>query len=318
MEYVLGLTPIIEPEVFRIGHRWHRMLDLRNRETPTDVILADLRAQYEADPTFNGAEWAILNYGFLAYEWHYTAANSGIVLHSERRFEIPFEETKIVGVFDRVERVQARNLVRDYKTSSYDIDADSDYWVSLRNSIQATMYIWAGVMLDLDIKAVQYDVYRKPGIRPKLLTQAQTKKFMTSGEYERIVFAVSEVAESGLYVENELADIKPGVKGDQIRETSAMFGARLLNSMYETPQKYFGLKEVTRTNDDLAHFTTKLRAIWVAMKGMIDNPDLLYHNEESCSMKQDSLCYHNRHKAVINGQTPDGWRRRFATLLETT
>jgi hypothetical protein len=315
LTYVLGLQPIEEIEVFRVGHRWHKMHESRNRGYVLEAVLADLRDTYNDDAVFNGGEWAYLNYSMMAYDWYYTADTS-VVEESERRFEIPFHDTKIVGVMDRIEKhADGRRFVKDYKSAGGDIDASSDYWAKLQGSVQATMYTWAGQCLDLDIAGIEYDVWRKPAIRPKLLTQAATNKFLFDNPtYEKTPFdsKVTTDAEDKLasvYVEGEEAEIKNGKAGDQIRETPLMYGARLLNSMYKEPEKYFARKEVTRTTSDLQWFGVRLTAYYKQMKAVFEDPLMATHSD-ACDSK---LCYHNRHNAVIYGDTPDGWKRRYKT-----
>lgn len=312
--YVLGLTEIEEKEYFRIGTRWHSMLEDRNNGIDMETVASNLRAKYGADATPNWSEWAILNYGMIAYDW-YRQSDEYEVIATEKRFEIPVTvegtEINIVGVMDRIERGPDNRLfVREYKTRGGDLD--DDYWASLARSTQTTMYVWAGREMGLDIAGVLYDVYRKPGIRPKLLTQSESAMFLSSPDYMGATFDVQTGNTDDLgrpsfvMVEGEEAEIKPGAKGFQVRETPLMFGARMVNEIYSNPPKYFGLKEVCPTSTDITMFHQNVRGIMQAMIRLATYLDGLYHNEVSCD---SDLCKHP-HSSLIAGLVPNGFKSR--------
>ena len=164
------------------------------------------------------------------------------------------------------------------------------------------------------ISGVLYDVWHKPGIRPKKLTQADSKKFVKSGEYFNQTFTIEQ--KEGLWVDGILAEIEPGKKADgsfAIRETPEMFGARLLHDIYTDPGKYFARKEIARTDDDLQRFQFELFHIYQSMR-LMNRHGHWWMDESQCEATfrcpYTPICYHGLD--VCDGQTtPPGFRRIF-------
>jgi hypothetical protein len=194
-------------------------------------------------------------------------------------------------------------------------------------STEVSMYALAARDAGYDLGGTLFDVWRRPQIKPKMLSQADTTKFLESGEYYGTDFNV-EVVNGGAGIgidqilvddtpaEIKLSDAKPTKKNPDppkkiaIRETPEMFGARLLSLIYEEPEKYFVRKEIARTDKDLRKFEKELWAVYQTIKRM-EEMGHWWQDESQCeaTYKCDycPICYSNRD--VFNGQTPAGFRR---------
>ena len=145
----------------------------------------------------------------------------------------------------------------EYKSTSRAIDSGSTYWARLNLDTQINTYLQAIRELQLLgaldsrgigatdplISEVLYDVWHKPAIRPRKLTQADSKVFAESGEYCGQTFEVDLRLggyDKRVLVDGAEAEVEPGKKEGTfaIRETPDMFGARLLQSIYEEPEKH--------------------------------------------------------------------------------
>ena len=160
-----------------------------------------------------------------------------------------------------------------------------------------------------------YDVWRKPAIRPKKLTQADSKKFAATGEYCGETFKVSDTVGPdglGIAVNGRGAEVEPGAKEGTfaIRETPQMFGARLLEEITTNPEKYFARKEVDRSEADIKSFEHELYAIYKTISHMRKTGHW-YPVETSCEDhgKCDfiSSCY--SHHEIEEDETPAGFTK---------
>ena len=138
-----------------------------------------------------------LLYSFIGYNWYYQEVNAQYnTLVNETKFNLPLRSPTsgralphvvVKGKIDNVLRQPETDCyyIREYKSTSKSLDSDSTYWNHLNLDTQTRLYPWAAAQLDpkyRDIK-ILYDVWHKPTIRPKKLTQADSKKFIETGEY---------------------------------------------------------------------------------------------------------------------------------------
>jgi len=187
------------------------------------------------------------------------------------------------------------------------------------------------------VSGLLHDVFHKPSIRPKKLTQADSKKFVETGEYCGQEFEIGatptdmsskpELAPTADGVELEFefgATPKPLKDGTQkptpvaVRETPGMFGARLLLDMTERPEFYFARREVPFTDDELEAFKYQ---IWALQKNMneMERTGFYWENEQQCEAtfkcQYCVLCYNN--VACCDGVTvPPGFKRLRAKDVE--
>jgi hypothetical protein len=347
--HVLGVRQDIDPDTLRIGTNWHAMLELYHKTLDNannttdfafDMTIAHLNERYQTVPdnksTFEWAtERAMLVYSFMAYIWVYEGDTFETLL-TEHKFSIPIVNPEtgrpdriappLVGKIDRIVKHGERAMSVEYKTTSSDIAPAADYWHKLKMDTQVSVYTYAMRRDGWEVAGTLYDVFRKPAIRPRLLTQAETKKFITTGEWCGGNF---EVAAAPTMTEPEIVEVnnvkstevKIGAKGWQFRETPEMYGVRLLQLMYSEPEKYFARKEIARTDKELRKFEVELYNIAESMKLMVRH-DNFYRNEAQCDKPYPcayrAICYHNRNESVIAGETPSGFKRLFKPTIGAT
>jgi hypothetical protein len=246
-------------------------------------------------------ERTTLMYALFAYMYHY----EGLPVRTIAR-EIPFRiplldphtrkpvsDVFIDGKIDKLVYAEGRLSVMEHKSTSDSVEPDSDYWGHLTLDTQTAIYTYAAQRLLVDgmlepykvkddfIGGIVYDVWRKPQISPKKLSQADTAAFVAAGEYCGRSFDVVETPEfvsvDGARPEQEL--LKSGKWA--IRETPEMFGCRLFSDIEGRPDHYFARRLLTRTQDDMEHLEHELFNLYQTIQAMTAD-NAWYHNEFSC------------------------------------
>lgn len=245
------------------------------------------------------------------------------------------------GKIDKIIRWSKHLLLEEHKSTSKPIDSGSVYWNHLRLDGQTTLYLiearhaqlagWLeeyGISADAPlITGMLYDVWKKPLIKPKKLSQADSKKFLTDNKYFDEQFDVvlrypdmdkqkPEITINGTSVEVTLGtEPKPTKKNPEpsrpfaIRETPEMFGARLLADIRDNPEKHFARQEIARTDAELeqldAEYYNIARLTDISLKR-----GLWFKNEHSCDATFRCpfhvICFHNID--VSEGQVPEGFK----------
>ncbi len=243
-----------------------------NPQDPMDAVTRHLNERYSTPPLSKTVEeWeterVTLLYTLAGYRWWYDDAGYDVE-SLEQSFDIPLLspmsgkqlQARLRGKIDRVFSAgPANRFVHDYKSTSKNIDPDSTFWAHLTLDTQTRLYTYAAKQLGLGMVGVLYDAWHKPGIRPKKLSQADSKKFVAIGEYcgegFGLVYPLQQcpIEDSGLEINNTKAEIEPGAKPGTfaIRETPEMFGARLLQDITTRPEFYFARKEIVHHSTDL-------------------------------------------------------------------
>jgi len=304
-------------------------------------------------------EWDVerqqLLMSFLGYLWYWSDDPLTIVA-SEVAFELPLIAPKVglplpmrevvrVGKIDHV--VKWRGMIGNIerKSTSRNIDPSSDYWDKAKKDTQVSMYALAfRDMLyqhespdwlpadahEHSIGNTLYDVWHRPTIKPAKLSQANTTALIESGTYYETEFEVKvgpddpEKPEDGprVTVDGVAAEVIPMKQGFAIRETPAMYGARLLADIYERPEFYFQRKEIARSTDDLEKFKVELFNIYQAQRLYADT-GCWFENEQQCRATFPcpfiDICYGPGSDVVCDGQTiPPGYKRIFEDPAETS
>lgn len=317
-----------------------------------DKVIEHLNQRYAAVPSYKtAAEFAlereVLLMSFVGYLWYYQ--NDPVeFLASEVAFDLPvhdpriglplpMSEAKRVGKIDHVIRWQGSVCALERKSTSRSIDDDSDYWDKSKKDTQVSMYALAFRELAAIPGALPqftadrfgntlYDVWHKPTIKPAMLTQAETRAFIESGEYMGLKFEVKLVCKQdddpelcARYTINGVApDREVGKKGFAFRETIEMFGARLLQDIYERPEFYFRRKEIARTDAEIRGFRRELWSVYQSQKNYVRS-GCWFENENQCratyACQYIPICYGAGADAVCDGHTtPDGFKRIFIDL----
>ena len=319
-------------------------------KVPDDIMEAVTRVlnkAYEgiefADPVAKETERVTLLHALAGYRWHYGEQQEPVVA-TEQYFSLPLlnpqtghpvPDVFIKGRIDKLIKILTSHIaVKEHKSTSKSIDPDSTYWGHLNLDTQTTMYVYAARRVQIEklrasdafggagslINTVKYDVYHKPTIRPKKLTQGESQKFVKTGEYMDQKFEVVETPGEkpgiidALVVNGVSSEYEYGKKEGTftIRETPDMFGARLLKDITERPEFYFRCIELTRTDAELKAFEQELYDICQNMRFMIRS-GRFYTNEHQCeaTFRCDYIeqCY-NRVQ-VDQDHVPDGMRCIF-------
>ncbi|KKL54053.1 hypothetical protein LCGC14_2269250, partial [marine sediment metagenome] len=321
-------------------HEVYRNAEIAKAADPFTVAIDHLNEKYQQIPdNKTSEEWAteriILAASFTGYLWYYQNEEQVETLGTEISFELPLihpkigmslplDEVKILGKIDRLVRRQGTVQVRDYKSTGKSIAADSSFWGHLRLDTQISMYVMAATILypELQIAGAFYDVWHKPTIKPKALTQKDTKALVETGKYCGTEFTVwveaDDTAENGVRwvkVDDRVAEIEHGKKGYAIRETPELYGARLLQDIYKRPEFYFARREIPRTAQDIKKFEKQLYNIYQSMKSMRDSGHW-FENEHACEATFKCpyipLCYPD--VDITGGQTPPGYKRIFMDM----
>ncbi len=305
-----------------------KMMDAAIREiNQAYAIVPDYKEQEEWE-----LERIILLYTLSAYNWYWGNQDYKVVW-AEENFKIPLinpetdralPNVKVVGKIDKLLITgMGVYLVGEHKSTSKSIDGDSNYWKRLRLNSQSNIYPLALKELlspeDMATKfgGILYDVWHKPTIRPKKLTQGDSKKFIENGEYCGQKFKVVLVYAEGINppitnirVNRHSAIIEPGAKDGTfaIRETPEMFGARLLQDITERPEFYFARREIPILEADMEQFKHELYNIYQTARNM-NKANSWYHNDQSCEATFHCpyipICYNNLQ--VDEKNIPDGF-----------
>lgn len=308
----------------------------------TKVLNKAYEGSYK-DPEAIAVERAKLYYSLVGYHWYYTDDGGNFqedVVTREQGFDMTLinpesgrslPNVKLLGKIDKVINLGSKLAIKEHKSTSSSLDPDSDYWGHLNLDTQTTLYLYAirrmqengeltpwGVKeTDPLINTIKYDVWHKPTIKPKKLTQSDSKKFIAGGMYFNQKFEIK--TESGgdigvIAVDGVQAEIIPGAKEGtfQIKETAEMYGARLLTDIGERPEFYFRCIELTKTDQEMEAFKWELLNIYRTMQNMIKTGHWYgdeYHCEAKYKCEYIYSCY-NRIE-VTQENVPDGMKCIF-------
>lgn len=302
-----------------------------------DAVINYLNTVYKKRPINKIAEeWEIeriiLLYSLIGYKWYYSNEQIGdpAQLKQEIYFKLPLiscaPRRKVcnMSLVGKIDKIYLDNYkIVEHKSTSKSLDPDSTYWNRLNLDTQTQLYAYAATQLyNTDFATVIYDVWHKPQIRPKKLTQSDSREFVKTGNYCGQEFKVryDDLGMTGMQdrivVNNAVAVDEPGAKEGtfSIRETPEMFGARLLQDIIQQPEFYFVRKEIPRTVADLKHFEGQLFNIYLNIKTAIDN-NSWYENESQCEATfrcpYIHFCY-NHIKCAPNN-LPEGFRCIYDT-----
>jgi hypothetical protein len=315
-----------------------------------DAVTRELNRIYEGK-TFEGVELerVKLFYTLIGYRWYYEDCHHDTITR-EQKFGLSLINpasgralpgVKLVGKIDKVIDYNAKIAIEEHKSTSSSVDPDSDFWGHLNLDTQTKLYLYAirrmqaaGELTpwkigpsDPPINTILYDAWHKPGISPKKLTQADSKKFVGTGEYMGQKFVIAnelrgqEEIESnaiGEYrINGVVAEIEPGKKEGTfaIKETPEMYGARLLADIGERPEFYFRRVEVTRTDKEMEKFEWELLHIYRTIQSMAKSGHW-YSNEFQCEAKYPcdyiGQCYNGIELSADN--IPDGMKCIFRRI----
>lgn len=313
--------------------------------------------------------YTLLN-ALAGYNWYWASQEQYKTIVREYKFEVPVRSmagralpnVKLRGMIDKiVQNDQGQYLVIEHKSTSKSIDSDSTIWPHFSMGVQSYLYPgtaqqlqadgelrdWGVTHKDPPIYGVLFDVFHKPQISPKKLTQKDSKEFVETGVYCGQEFMVVEnrdeeslpcnntdntrelteaelseepellsITVNGVVVEFELGAEKKAKKGGTkpprpfaIKETPEMFGARLLQDISERPEFYFARREVARTEGDFERFQHELLSMYQTIRLMRKHKSF-FHNDSQCeaTFRCQYLPICYANKNVEE-EVPDGYKR---------
>lgn len=334
--YIKGIRPIEETDALRMGTNWHELLEVYSVNNSLDEAVDKLNEAYKDKPMSKtleewAAERAKLMYSLSGYIWHWSDQDVEVVAR-----EIPFAlkiinpetgatlpSVKIVGKIDKIIKLNGQHMICEHKSTSKDVSDSSQMWAHLRLDTQTTLYQYAamqlkmsgeleqfGIPADAELSGGLYDVWRKPTISPKKLTQGDSKKFVETGEYMNQQFKVTNRNIGGYSVDGVGVETELGAKEGTfaIRETAEMYGARLLKDIIERPDYYFARKPLNRTVADMKRLEREVYSIYQTARYM-DKTDAFYTCEDQCEAtfhcQYIPICYNN---VNVGEYIPEGFK----------
>lgn len=336
--YDLGIRKIEDSEALRIGTNYHAIQEIAD---DMDAVVALLNERYGDVPDHMDKEKLEIErikllYTLTGYNWHYQNDDLEVIAT-----EIPFEISVINpetgralpnvvnrGKIDKFIRLDGQIFVLDHKSTSSSVDPESRLWKKLNLDTQMNNYVYAarklqaegkleqyGITKEDTIAGAYYDCWHKPGISPKKLSQADSKKFVETGEYCDGKFElnkdwfVENSHDHDLIINGIQAEIESGKKEGTfaIRETPQMYGGRLLADIVERPEFYFGRKELTKTDLQIERFEWELYNIYQTIKDM-KRTGHWYGDESQCeaTFSCDFIPYCYENKPISVEEMPGG------------
>ena len=274
LAYELALRPVAEAQALRFGTAFHLgreayRADHADAQAPVNAAIAAYDAAYPDDMSPEQREsWLVERVQMArllsAYIWRWAEADAAVKhLATEGQFEIPLVNPDtgrpiraftLAGKRDGIDEIEGRVAVNEFKTTAQDLSPDGDYRRKLLIDAQVSTYVAAGRTVYPALNCCLYDMVRKPTIRPKKLTQAETARLLTAAEYFGERFAVAGDIKDGatVSVNGETCPVDRTGKWPVVRETAEMYGARLTADIGERPDYYFARQMIGRTDAELA------------------------------------------------------------------
>jgi len=283
--YVCGYRRVRDSAPIRIGSAVHYGLDLYKKNRINGVKVPDGRILCIPDPSegvidavmqkYNEHEpdeqyrrdWEIERVTIAAmlsgYFWRWGVRDNDIkYIESEGRFEQDIVNpatgkksrlARVAGVRDGIVDCDGILKLLEHKTTSKDIDPDSDYWKHLLIDGQISLYMLSARNDEYDIQEILYDVLRKPTIKPTripILDADSLKQVYNNETGER------ELNKNGS-VKQSVAD-----KDTQYLltrdETPDEYGQRITEDMGKRPDFYFARREIPRLEDEIIEYQYEL------------------------------------------------------------
>ena len=309
-----------------------------------DALIRHMNKTYATcPPSVDLVAWEVertaLLYSAIGWRWYYQdekVETLACEIQFNREINSVYSRR---GKIDKIERRNGILGIGEYKSTSKPIDSGSLYWDHLKLDSQPTMYLIEarhaqlagllephGIMRDDPlISGVLYDVWHKPGIKPKKLLQDDTKKFLATGpgsrEYFGEKFVVAARADGSVIVNDIFAQVTLGAETKPtkkipnpprpfaIRETPEMFGARLIDDIQKNPEKHFARKEIVRTDEELRRADEEFYNI-ARTADIMTKQNLWFRNEHQCNATFrcpfHTICFYGID--VSAGQVPEGFK----------
>ena len=317
--YELGLRPGLPSEALRMGSAYHYGQEMADAIGLTDA-LEEVRDRYArtkpggVDEHAWQVECVTVLCLLIAHHRHWERYGQVTeVLETEKAFEIPLRNPAtgmpsrtwtLAGKRDKiVQLTDGRVALQEYKTTSSDVSPESDYWDALAHDLQVSLYWLSALEEGHDVRAVLYDVARKPGIRPKAVYERDENgdKIVRDEDGERVFKKNGEPRQTG--------SSKKGYTPQKRLETPTEYGERLLDDIQDRPDFYLQRRILSRidrdlevTRHDLWNTGKLIRACQVK--------EWWPHNWSACDHYGQCVCWELCHNDwQPEDGLPDGWRQ---------
>jgi hypothetical protein len=252
--YEAGLQREVPGLALRFGSAWHRAMDARAGGADFEAALA-AAVPAGCGETLDELAIATLSALLAAYYSHYGsgAADAIPVTRSEVEFRHPLDGSRTFEVAGKIDGLAgepggAPCALVERKTTSDNLDPDSDYWLRLRADTQLLQYVPAARLLGFNVTRIVYDVVRKPQIEPRNIPQldADGCKQVVDAAGARVFLANGKPRQAG--------DPDKGWRLLTAEETPAQFAERLVLDIASRPTWYFARREVPILDQDVEAF----------------------------------------------------------------
>lgn len=257
IRYEIGLAPEQDGEALRIGTAYHAALEAADLGQDPEAAVAALG-------TLSAYEAGLVAAMFTVHRERW-AGDTLEVVATELAFDLPLTnpETgaasklwRFAGKIDRIYRLPSGHLaIQDYKTTTEDLLAGSDYWLRLSLDQQMSLYVVAARELGHDVTSILYDVTQRPLLRPYRKTPDDKIKLKKDGTP---------------YADTRLQD-----------ETPFEYVARVADAMRAAPDRFFARHEIARLDRDLAETMSEVWQQQQAMREM-QRAGRWYRNPGAC------------------------------------
>lgn len=323
--YELGVRRVRTARTLRMGSAIHLGLDERARGRSEDDAILLALAGYEELPQWCNTPEAMYDWTIerevvarllCGYFWRWKNADDGVqIVESEVSFRLPIINPatghttptfQLGGKRDKIIKLaDGRLAIREHKTCSEDLSAESDYWKRLRIDQQITTYYISALDQGFAIQTVQFDVIRKPTIRPSMipLLDEQGLKIVLDPSGERVrTKDGKKFRESG--------DAAAGYVLQSRRETPTEFGERITDDIEKQPEKYYARQEIPRLESDLLEFREELWQIQLQLRES-QRTGRHFRNTAACRQFNQPCEYFDActNGTSLEGELPAGFER---------
>jgi hypothetical protein len=151
---------------------------------------------------------------------------------------------------------QDRRWVFDHKTTSYDIAVNSDFRKQLVCEGQVNCYLLSELLSGQQAAGAVWDMIRKPGIAPKLLSKADKTMITSLGTY----FGMNVSSDTQVNIADTCTADAGLPKGTQIkyRENGELFEIRLTQECLDQPERYFQRQKIFKLDHEMELYAKEL------------------------------------------------------------
>lgn len=315
LRYECGITKDRESTSLRFGSMVHKALEALANHESIETTCEIIHDNYSRCPEYiDEFDWAIEREEVIrlvcGYHWRWEHDNIEYVA-AEHEFDVAVINPKTgaasrtwrrSGKIDSVIRRGGPLLLKETKTTSESLDADSDYWPRLAIDSQIIGYVEAARdIYGWPISGVLYDVIRKPSISPSLVPERDDfgLKIVLDANGNRVTLSNGKP--------RQLGDKEKGWTLQCRRETPQEYGDRLTSDIGERPEFYYARRVIGITDHQIEKYR---RELWDVAKDMREGE--VYTNTAACKepwpCEFQAICFNNI-DVTPDGPVPEGFKR---------